>query len=81
MSTAFDFCKKNEKIPFSEEKGEDVDKLNLHFFKNAEGLGEQRVPQMESAVGIHFRRGKAGVSKAFKPMELLLYTSAYSSKA
>ena len=45
MSTAFDFCKKNEKIPFSEEKGEDVDKLNLHFFKNAEGLGEQRVPQ------------------------------------
>ena len=33
------------------------------LFKNAEGLGEQRVPQLESAVGIHFRRGKAEVSR------------------
>ena len=33
------------------------------FFKNAEGFGEQRVPQLESAVGIHFRRGKAEVSR------------------
>ena len=35
------------------------------FFKNAEGFGEQRVPQLESVVGIHFRRGKAEVSRLF----------------
>ena len=45
------------------------------FFKNAEGFGEQRVPQLESVVGIHFRRGK---DKVF--MELCLYTSVFSSK-
>ena len=41
-----------------------VKKLDfILFFKSAEGFGEQRVPQLESAVGIHFRRGKAEVSR------------------
>ena len=53
MSTAFDFCKKNEKNPLFRRKGEDVEKLNLHFFKNAEGLGEQKGQHICSANASH----------------------------
>lgn len=41
----------------------------LYFLKTAEGFGEQRVPQLESADGIYFQRGKAKVSRLL-PMEL-----------
>ena len=33
------------------------------FSRTRKGLGERRVPQLESAVGIHFRRGKAEISR------------------
>ena len=37
----------------------------LHFCKDAEGLGKRSVSQIQSAVGIHFRRGKGEVSRLF----------------
>lgn len=40
----------------------------------AERFGKQRVSQMESAVGIDFRRGKQIVSRHFMPKELSVYS-------
>ena len=43
--------------------GKFSEKSVFSLLKNAEGLGKQRVSQIQSAVGIHFRRGKAEVSR------------------
>ena len=45
----------------------------LYFLKTAEGFREQRVPQLESAVRIHFRRGKAKVSRLLADGTFPLY--------
>ena len=47
-------------------------KFNI-FIENAEGIGKRRVSQLESAVGIYFRRGKAEVSRLLADGTLALY--------
>ena len=51
--------------------GKFSEKSVFSLLKNAEGLGKQRVSQMESAGRIYFRRGQTESFKAFMPMDTL----------
>ena len=54
-----------------------VDKVIL---RQRKGLGNKSVSQMESAVGIHFRRGKQRVSRLFSRWNSSVYSSVQTSR-
>ena len=54
-----------------------VDKVIL---RQRKGLGNKSVSQMESAVGIHFRRGKQRVSRLFSRWNSSVYSSVSTSR-
>ena len=50
------------------------------YFIKRKGSGNERVSRMESAVGIHFRRGKQQVSRLLSRWNLSVYSSVWTSR-
>lgn len=67
-----------EKIPFPLQEKMRIKNLPNGRFFCAEGFGKQRVSQLNSAGGIHFRRGKQAVACLLcKPRHRSVYSSVF----
>ena len=54
--------------------------LRQSYFMMRKGSGNEWVSRMESAVGIHFRRGKQQVSRLLSRWNLSVYSSVWTSR-
>ena len=75
-----DFWKIQQDIKKHRDCCHGVSDYRQSYFIKRKGSGNEWVSRMESAVGIHFRRGKQQVSRLLSRWNLSVYSSVWTSR-